>query len=151
MFANVATIPAAATSFIPKAEPIFISGLLNTLVIKATRQNAPANVNAIPPTISIPSVTGAIPSITVIPTNNCNAPKIKPRTATITTPCPKTVKHLIIISGANQRPKITSTAKITIGTKFAKIIPKLIPAAKPPAKQPKGIVTMPHNTPVAKY
>ena len=64
LLANVATIPAAATSFIPKTFPSFINGLLKTFVITA------AKVKAIPPTTSIPSVTGAIPGITVIPNNS---------------------------------------------------------------------------------
>ena len=70
LFANVATIPAAATSFIPKTFPNFINGLLNTFVITATKQNAPAKVNAMLPTTSIPSVTGAMSGMTVIPTSN---------------------------------------------------------------------------------
>ena len=148
--AKVATKPAAATSFIPMASPSFNKGLLKTLVMTATKQNAPDRVKAIPPTTSIPSVTGVIPLITVIPTNCWIAPITNPKIAAATTPFPKIVNPLIIPFGANHRPIMINTAKITIGIKLTKIIPIGIPAASPPAKHPIGIVTIPLNTPVAK-
>ena len=151
MLASVATNPAAAFSFIPNDSPSFVSGLFKTLVKNNTNGNAPANVIAILPTISIPSVIGAIPGITTIPVNVSIIDAANPIVITITTPFPKIVNPLVIFSGIFQRPKDINAEKIIIGSIFESTNSNENPAVNPPAKQPIGIVIIPANIPFAKY
>ena len=52
--------------------------------------------------------------------------------------------------GANHKPKIIKAATIIIGIKLGIINDNGMPAVKPPANKPKGIVIIPLKTPVAK-
>ena len=148
--ARVATIPAAATSFMPSRPPSFIRGFLNTLVMTYTRGKAPASTMAISPTMPMPSSMELRPGIIVRGVRASMMAAARPMVMMITIMRPKTWKPFTMPLGTKASPRAMSSAKSTMGSRLRSTIITGNPATRPPTKLPMGMVMTPASTPVAR-
>ena len=148
-FARLATKPAAAVSLIPNQLPTAVRGFFNSFVITNTRGKAPARTMAMAPTVSNPSVIGAIPGRMAYPVSASRIAAANPRVMIMTTPLPNNSNPRIIHFSAFQSPKAIRAPMTTMGTIFRSTIISGKPATKPPTSTPAGMVTMPQRMPRA--
>ena len=151
LLARVATMPAAATSFMPSRPPSFIRGLRNTLVITYTRGKAPASTMAMSPTISTPSEMGFSPGIRVRGVSSWMMAAARPMVMMMTMILPNTWKPFTMPPGMRNSPRAMSTAMSTMGIRLRSTMLRGKSAARPPTKLPMGTVTTPASTPVARW